>query len=59
MVIEQAMGVQAGRGDAVERELAAFVEQATGLTIPDQDINAGHFDTIRQIESYLSGRTGA
>jgi polar amino acid transport system substrate-binding protein len=28
MVIEQAMGVQAGRGDAVERELAAFVEQA-------------------------------
>ncbi len=28
MVIEQAMGVQAGRGEAVERELAAFVEQA-------------------------------
>lgn len=28
MVIEQAMGVQAGRGDAVQRELAAFVEQA-------------------------------
>lgn len=28
MVIEQAMGVQGGRGDAVERELAAFVEQA-------------------------------
>ncbi|MBK9361943.1 MAG: ABC transporter substrate-binding protein [Rubrivivax sp.] len=28
MVIEQAMGVQAGRGEAVERELAAFVEEA-------------------------------
>jgi polar amino acid transport system substrate-binding protein len=28
MVIEQAMGVQAGRGDAVERELAGSVEQA-------------------------------
>ncbi len=28
MVIEQAMGVQAGRGAAVERALAAFVEQA-------------------------------
>ena len=28
MVIEQAMGVQAGRGAAVDAELAAFVEQA-------------------------------
>lgn len=28
MVIEQAMGVQGGRGEAVERELAAFVEAA-------------------------------
>ncbi len=28
MVIEQAMGVQGGRGEAVARELAAFVEQA-------------------------------
>ena len=28
MVIDQAMGVQAGRGEAAERELAAFVEQA-------------------------------
>lgn len=36
--------------------LAAFVEQATGLTIPDQDINAGHFDTVRQIDAYVRGR---
>ena len=36
--------------------LAAFVEQATGLTIPDQDINAGHFDTARQIDAYVRGR---
>jgi acyl carrier protein len=39
--------------------LAAFIEQATGLTIPDQDINVGHFDTVRQIEAYLRGRAGA
>jgi len=37
--------------------LAAFLEQMTGATIPDQDINVGHFDTIRQIEAYLRGRT--
>lgn len=39
--------------------LAAFVEDASGVTIPDQDINAGHFDTIRQIEAYLESRIGA
>ena len=39
--------------------LAAFVERATGTTIPDQDINVGHFDTIRQIEAYVSGRASA
>jgi len=39
--------------------LAAFLESATGTTIPDADINAGHFDTIRQIEGYLAGRGGA
>ena len=36
--------------------LAAFVEQSTGLTIPDQDINAGHFDTVRQIDAYVRER---
>jgi acyl carrier protein len=39
--------------------LAAFIEQTTGLTIPDQDINPGHFDTVRQIEAYLRGRGAA
>lgn len=39
--------------------LAAFLEQATGITIPDQDINVGHFDTVRQIDAYLRGRAGA
>lgn len=39
--------------------LAAFIEQTTGLTIPDQDINAGHFDTVRQIEAYLRERGAA
>ena len=36
--------------------LAAFLEQITGATSPDQDINVGHFDTIRQIETYLRDR---
>jgi|KBSSwiStaDraftv2_1062776.scaffolds.fasta_scaffold1905835_2 acyl carrier protein len=39
--------------------VAAFLEQTTGITIPDQDINAGHFDTVRQIDAYLRGRAGA
>ena len=39
--------------------MAAFIEQATGITIPDQDVNAGHFDTVRQIDAYLRGRAGA
>ncbi len=39
--------------------IAAFIEQATGITIPDQDINAGHFDTVRQMDTYLRGRGGA
>ena len=39
--------------------VAAFLEQMTGITIPDQDINPGHFDTVRQIDAYLRGRTGA
>ena len=38
--------------------LAAFVERATGATIPDQDVNVGHFDTVRQIVSYVSTLAG-
>lgn len=33
--------------------LAAFVEDATGSTIPDQDVTGGHFDSIRRILAYL------
>ena len=36
--------------------LAAFVERETGATIPDQDVNVGHFDTVRQIVEYVSKR---
>jgi acyl carrier protein len=39
--------------------LAAFIEQISDITIPDQDVNPGHFDTVHQIESYLRGRAGA
>ncbi|MBX3025606.1 acyl carrier protein [bacterium] len=34
--------------------LAAFVEDATGATIPDQDVTIAHFDTIRQILAYVA-----
>lgn len=39
--------------------LAAFLERATGTTIPDRDISVAHFDTIRQIQSYFSRLVGA
>ena len=39
--------------------LAAFIEQVSDITIPDQDVNPGHFDTVRQIEAYVRGRAGA
>ena len=38
--------------------LAAFVERETGITIPDPDINVGHFDTVRQIVEYTAMRGG-
>jgi len=38
--------------------LAAFVERETGTTIPDRDVNVGHFDTVRQIQAYLTRRSG-
>ena len=38
--------------------LAAFVERETGTSIPDKDINVGHFDTIRQIQAYVTRRCG-
>lgn len=36
--------------------LAAFVEDATGATVPDRDVTVRHFDSIRQILSYLAAR---
>ena len=37
--------------------LAAFVERETGSTIPDPDVNVGHFDTVRQIVEYTATRS--
>lgn len=34
--------------------LAAFVEDATGITIPDQDVTGTHFDTVRRILAYVA-----
>lgn len=36
--------------------LAAFIERETGITIPDPDINVGHFDTVRKIVEYMATR---
>ena len=33
--------------------LATFVERQLGIRIPDRDIKAEHFDTIRRIEAYV------
>ena len=38
--------------------LAAFVEREATITIPDADINVGHFDTVRQIVDYVTTRSG-
>ena len=37
--------------------VAAFVEREAAITIPDPDINVGHFDTVRQIVDYVATRT--
>jgi acyl carrier protein len=39
--------------------LAALIEDATGIVIPDRDINAENFDTLARILAYLRRRGGA
>jgi acyl carrier protein len=36
--------------------LAALLEDATGIVIPDRDINADHFDSLVRITAYLAAR---
>jgi acyl carrier protein len=36
--------------------LAALLEDATGIVIPDRDITADHFDTLARIVAYLAAR---
>ncbi len=38
--------------------LAAFLEDETGIAIPDQDLTVEQFDTLGRIEAYL-GRQSA
>jgi acyl carrier protein len=36
--------------------LAALVERETGLIIPDRDVTADHFDSVRRIQEYVTAR---
>jgi acyl carrier protein len=36
--------------------LAAFIEEETGISIPDRDIDPEHFDSVARIEAYVAGR---
>lgn len=38
--------------------LAALLERETGRVIPDRDITAAHFDSIRKMDTYLSVKSG-
>ena len=63
-VAEPAIGpetslVTAGLVDSVGLvRLATFVERETGIRIPDRDVHAEHFDTLRRLEAYLRRRAG-
>ena len=36
--------------------LAALLETETGITIPDRDIQAENFDSLKKIQAYISSR---
>jgi acyl carrier protein len=36
--------------------LATHLERLTGVSIPDRDIDADHFDTVEMIVAYVSAR---
>ena len=36
--------------------LSALIEDETGLTIPDRDLEVANFDTLRRIRAYLMDR---
>lgn len=49
--------VSSGMLDSVALvRVAAFVEREAGITIPDRDVTAEHFDTVRSIEAYVTAR---
>lgn len=49
--------VSSGLVDSVGlMRLAAFLEDETGIEIPDQDLTAEQFDTLERIEAYLLRR---
>ncbi len=38
--------------------LATHVERLTGVSIPDRDIDADHFDSVAIIVAYVQGKQG-
>ena len=38
--------------------LAAVLEDATGLTIPDRDVTSENFDSLNRIRAYLQRKMG-
>ena len=36
--------------------LAALLEAELGITIPDRDVKAENFDTLRKVHAYLEGK---
>lgn len=38
--------------------LATHIERLAGVTIPDRDIDADHFDSIAMIVEYVTSRAG-
>jgi acyl carrier protein len=39
-------------------DLISILEQKCGITIPDTDVNAAHFQSINAIERYVESRKG-
>ena len=39
-------------------DFVTVLEQETGVSVPDGDVNPANFQTIEQIERYVSGRKG-
>lgn len=39
--------------------LVTFIEDKTGLTVPNRDISVEHFGSLEKMGRYVNGRTGS